>query len=205
MALTNGAEIGRLPAGAGAVRGAAYDPDGRSVVTDDSVSLSRWDLVTGEEIWREFVGTFTFWEIALSPDGRHILTSDMGNTASLWDAATGELIRRLPGNDSVEGHTADTMVDSVAFHPGGKFGLSGGQGEERSLIYWDLETGQPVWVFDAGSVEGVAISPDGHTALSAESVQFRNGQPDESRPENPVNWWNLETELIRPCMGTNYV
>ncbi|HLF36449.1 MAG TPA: WD40 repeat domain-containing protein [Anaerolineales bacterium] len=190
LALASGAEIGRLPAGIDFIRGAAYDPAGQAVITDDSALLSRWDLETGEKIWSEtFSGVFG--EIALSADGRRILASDGVATASLWDGASGELLGRLESDGSFVGHDSNGLVTSVALHPSGQFGLSGAEGQGTNLIYWDLESGSPVWLFDTNNLDilGVAVSPDGRTALSADS-------------EGAVSWWDLETgELLRRLEG----
>jgi WD40 repeat protein len=114
----------------------------------------------------------------LSPDKKQILASEFIGSVSLWDLTTGKMLKRLEGDDSFEGH-GEAMVDAVAFHPSGRFALSGSQGG-TNLIYWDLESGKPVWLFDTLYVIGVAISPDGRTALSAED-------------DGAVNWWNLGT------------
>ncbi|HJW90835.1 MAG TPA: WD40 repeat domain-containing protein, partial [Anaerolineales bacterium] len=181
IALASGAEIGRLPSGESYIRGAGYSLDGRSVVTDDSETLFRWELETGDEIWNSSVGT-GFWDIALSPDGKQILTGTYSGIVSLWDTTTGRNFNSLVSDSSFEGH--GYFVDAVAFHPSGKFALSGAQ-DGTTLIFWDLETRKPVWLFDTEGVLGVAISPDGRTALSAEM-------------DGAVNWWDLETgELIR--------
>ncbi|HEX9595690.1 MAG TPA: LuxR C-terminal-related transcriptional regulator, partial [Anaerolineales bacterium] len=126
LALASGAEIGRMPAGDW-VGGAAYDPAGRAVVTAESIRLSGWDLETGENIWSGTNTTGFFWQIAMSPDGRHVLASDFA-AASIWDVATGEMLRRLESDGSFVGHDVNVRVSSVAFHPSGKFVLSGAQG-----------------------------------------------------------------------------
>jgi WD40 repeat protein/class 3 adenylate cyclase len=195
LALASGAEIGRLPPGANNVRGLAYDPTSSRAAIVDTDSLSLWNLETGEEMWRK-KENYGFWDVAFSPNGQQVLVGSYANTASLLDASTGELIWNL--GDDGEGHPVDSWVDSVAFHPSGKFALTGSQTPEKNLIYWNLETGKPIWIGDTDqNVMGVAISPDGRTALSAEWIGELN----------LLNLWDLETgNLIRPLKGhTNIV
>jgi len=195
VSLASGAEIGRLPASVNWINGVAYSPDGQTALTNDVAALHRWDIETSKEIWSK-VSPSNFWEIAYNPDGTQALTGEFGGIVSLWDAANGKLLKRLESDGSFEGHPSDDGVYDVAFHPGGKFALTGSGGEAKGdhLIYWDLESGKPVWLFDTFDVLGLAISPDGRTALSAEE-------------DNSVNWWDLETgQLIRKLEGhTNIV
>jgi WD40 repeat protein len=190
LALESGTEIGRLPASIDWIRGAAYSPQGRTLVANDTQYLSLWDLETGDNIWNATADT-SFWEITLSPDGKQILVGGWGGFVGVYDAASGEMLNRLESDGSFEGHDTGAWVDTVAFHPNGKFALSGSQATGDHLIYWDLETGKPVWLFDTGwrNVLGVAISPDGRTALSAEE-------------DGSLELWDLETgQLIRSLAG----
>ena len=193
LALGSGAEIGRLPTGGDWVRGAAYHPQGRTLVMPESGLLSLWDLDTGEGVWTAWTDE-GYWDTKFSVDGKQLLAGGHEGFVGVYDAASGELLTNLESDGSFQGH--DAAVDSVAFHPNGKFALTGAQGEADLLIYWDLETGKPVWVFETaeGCVLGVAISPDGRTALSGEC-------------NNLLNWWDLETgQLIRSLAGhTNSV
>jgi WD40 repeat protein len=89
----------------------------------------------------------------------------------LWDLATGEEIRRF-GSDLIFG--PDAL--SATFNPDGHYILSNNGArpglypdQEPNLILWDVDTGEPVRILrghEAGGVGGVAISADGHKALS---------------------------------------
>ena len=181
VSLESGAEISHLQASENWIIGVAYSPDGQSALTNDFGILYQWDLETSKEIWSK-VSPSNLWEIAYSPNGTQALTSEFGGVVSLWDAATGKLLKRLESDGSFEGHPSDDWVYDVAFHPGGKFALTGSGGEAKGdhLIYWNLESGKPVGLFDTFDVLGLAISPDGRTALSGEE-------------DGSVNWWDLET------------
>ena len=185
----SGAEIGRLPTARGLIGGAAYHPDGRSLVRTEDKYLSMRDTETGEEIWNA-VNEYWYFDTIFSPDGTQVLAGGWIAFAGLYDAASGELLTRLESDGIFVGDMIGA-VDAVAFHPSGKFVLTGAQGEKDYLIYWDLESGKPVWIFDPteGEVMGVAISPDGRTALSGEVGGL-------------VEWWDLETgQLIRGLEG----
>jgi len=75
--------------------------------------------------------------IAVSPDGTRFVTGsdNHGTDVSLWDAATGELIRVFSG------HT--DRVSTVAFSPDGKRILSGSQ--DGSVRMWNGATGALIW------------------------------------------------------------
>ncbi|HLF82295.1 MAG TPA: WD40 repeat domain-containing protein, partial [Anaerolineales bacterium] len=181
LGLGPGAEIGHLLDGQCWIRSVVYSPDGRTALTSDDCSLSLWDLETGNILWSESPG---FDEVAFSADGKQVLASEL-EFATLRDAETGKVLVRLESDGSFESQSG---INAVSFHPSGKYALTGAQHGTR-LIYWDLETGKPVWLADRdNNVLGVAISPDGRSALSAEW--------------DGVNWWDLETgQLLKHLQG----
>jgi WD40 repeat protein len=69
------------------------------------------------------------WAAAFSPNGRTILTGSSGDTALLWDAGTGKLLR----NFHHEG-----MVFAVAFSPDGRTALTGSY--DKNALLWDIAT-----------------------------------------------------------------
>ena len=192
LALGSGAEIGRY-SGTDWVRGVAYSPSGQTALMGFG-ELRLWDLETGAEVWTQITESGASHKIAFSPDGQQALVSEFGQ-ATLYQASTGEVLRRLESDGSFVGHPDDEFLYEVAFHPSGKYALTSSTGAPATpLIYWDLETGRPVWLFSTtANVLGVAISPDGTTALSAEG-------------DNSVNWWDLETgQIIAKLAGHNNI
>jgi WD40 repeat protein/serine/threonine protein kinase len=98
--------------------------------------------------------------VAWSPDGRLLATGGTAggtkqNDAMLWDARTGELVRRLSG------HTGDVM--SVAFSSDAARLVT--TAEDGRAIVWDVRTGRRLLIVPGkvGSVFGASFSPDGHS------------------------------------------
>ena len=74
-----------------------------------------WDVESGKEI-RHFESVFGMtYAIAFSPDGKQFMAGRFGNTAELFDIASGKLIRRYEAPN----------VNSIAFTPDGAQILTG--------------------------------------------------------------------------------
>jgi WD40 repeat protein len=52
-----------------------------------------WDVESGQELHRFDEGFLRFFVVGFSPDGKTILFTDGDRPVSLWDAASGEIIR----------------------------------------------------------------------------------------------------------------
>jgi WD40 repeat protein len=92
-------------------------------------------------------------EVAISPDGKRIASRSRGGHITIWDALTGQELRRFQ----------PLLHDarSVAVSPDGHLLATGGRG---ALKVWDAATDQLLWdksVGEAGVVLQVAFSPDG--------------------------------------------
>ena len=112
------------------------------------------------------------WPVAFLPGDRQVLAG-LAFDLVMWDLEARTEVRRLPGGESTPGHNTGD-VDTLAIHPNGRTVLSGAQLAEAGLVYWDIETGQPIWRALEASPDGpenwvfsVAISPDGSRALSS--------------------------------------
>jgi len=121
----------------------AFAPDGRTVITGGSVTA-----------------------VAFAPDGRTALTGSGDGTLTLWDVASGNVLRAWLGHP---GKNTVPMVTGVAIAPDGRTALSGSR--DATLKLWDLATGKELRTFTSPRHVAVcvAISPDGKTALSGGS------------------------------------
>ena len=157
----------------------AFSPDGSILASgseDDSIRL--WNVSTGRYIggfWEHEAGVET---LAFSPDGT-ILASGGGDTVSLWNVATAELLQtfRRPIDREVpvctpEELTGDVPMDlpanatSIVFSPDGKIFVSGSY--DRTIRLWDIATGEQLRVLEGHtySITSVAVSPNGTTIAS---------------------------------------
>ena len=109
--------------------------------------------------------------VVYSPDGEHLLIC-AEKTLFLFDAKTGDLIRRFTG------HTA--AVVSAVFSSDGKQLLSGS--DDHTMRLWDVAKSQEIKVFSGheNSVKSVAFAPNGKQALSGST-------------DGTVRLWDLDT------------
>jgi eukaryotic-like serine/threonine-protein kinase len=140
----------------------AWSPDGKLLASSDAQStISLWDAATlrlkGRLEWGHSV-----YSLAFSPDGKTLASGGYPRhpqvCVGLWDVATGKLLRGYDGKQGVP-------VTAVAFSPDGQRLLAG---YEKSLVVWDVESGQEVrrWEgHDSGS-QGVGFADDGMTVVS---------------------------------------
>lgn len=107
---------------------------------------------------RVFTGPDIFSSVAYSRDGKLLAAGSWDQTITLWEAATGRVIRRM---------TAGAQVDAVAFHPDGRTLASGGR--DANVTIWDVATGQPIRTFKGHKepISQVAYSADGRVLVSA--------------------------------------
>jgi WD40 repeat protein/serine/threonine protein kinase len=88
-----------------------------------------------------------------SPDGKRIASSDRDGMIRLWDAATGQLLRKISAHEGV--------VYSIAFSPDGQCIASGSV--DGTVKLWDAETGRELNTLEEQTTEvhSVTFSPDG--------------------------------------------
>jgi WD40 repeat protein/DNA-binding SARP family transcriptional activator len=147
---------------------AALSPDARTALAgfkDGRIGVM--DLATGQLVHTFQAHADAVSWLGFSPDGKTALSSSLDKTVALWDIGTGQLIRRMLGHKDA--------VYWVTYTPDGKTALSGGgRGTsfanilDKSMIWWDLESGEMIERFEGPqpSISTIASSPDGKTALS---------------------------------------
>jgi WD40 repeat protein len=98
-----------------------------------------WDLKAGKELRAcQGVHMGSVTSVAFSPDGKRLASAAGNDSVRLWEVATGQEIRRWPG----EGHRG-----TVAFADGGKSLLASsayfkGSEDTFRVVRWELATGQ---------------------------------------------------------------
>ncbi len=145
------------------VTSARFSADGTRLLTASGDNTARiWDAHTGALLANFMTSSFVI-DAAFSPDARMVATStgveynavseggvavaNGADAITLWDAATGRVVRRLR-------HSED--VRKLAFSPDGArlFGLD----EAGRFVQWDLTSGRPLKAFDGrrfGVLDGV--------------------------------------------------
>jgi len=150
--LTTGKEDKILRGHSKQIWAVGFHPNGRQVFTASWDATARlWDMKSGTEVKR-FSHRLDLNGLALSRDGGTLMTGSDDHNVYLWNTATGEEIRSIPG------HTG--FVYAVAFAPDGRHLASGSV--DKSVRVVDLNTGQLVKLFEghASAVTNVAFSPD---------------------------------------------
>jgi WD40 repeat protein len=107
-------------------------------------------------------------QIQLSPQNDTIAIPTLGASIAVFDERS-----RTP---KLYTRGYDGLLSSVVYSPDGKAIL--GAAHDRNIYEWDLASGQQTSVYrgHSNSVEGLAISPDGHRVLSSET-HYANKAP----------------------------
>lgn len=157
---------------------------GASIYGDPLGAVTVWDTQTTARLLKLSPISCTYANaVAFSPDSRRIATGS-GATHScsdgtqLWDAATGQQLRRFTGQGNA--------VTSVAFSPDGKWLAAGGT--DYTTRIWDVESGAEIQRLAGHSapVWSLSWSLDGTRLLTASGS-------DGTRSDFTVRMWDTSS------------
>lgn len=140
--------------------GAAFSPDGRTIVTASEDRTARlWNSEDGRPLQTLVGHDDEVLKAAFSPDGTRVVTASYDGSVRLWDAASGRELKRLSRPD----------LDGFGY---ARFSADGQRIAVSSLsglgLIWNPETGSTVpMVGHTAAAYWLAFSPDGALLASA--------------------------------------
>lgn len=138
----------------GDIAAVAFAPDGTVRSIDEGGVLRHW-AADGKQLGRHFLSDLeTLW--VFSPDAA--LLASGNDDLILWDATSGQLVRRI---------AQDSWVTAVAFSPDGRTVATGH--DDGTVRFWDVASQKAVGKFLAHPkpVSAVAFAPKGDFVATA--------------------------------------
>jgi WD40 repeat protein/energy-coupling factor transporter ATP-binding protein EcfA2 len=138
----------------------AFSPDGRTLASGGFRGISLWAAEPGERLGVLQIESVT--NVAFSPDGQTLASSTADRTVVLWDVQRGQR-----QGEPLVAHSG--QVTSIAFAPDGQTLASGSL--DATVVIWNPGRRDRLSALMAdpqrvGSIDRIAVLPDGHTAAS---------------------------------------
>ncbi|HIJ79058.1 MAG: hypothetical protein OEY01_08575 [Desulfobulbaceae bacterium] len=155
----------------------AYSADGKQIIATENWggAIQIWDAVN-VRLERSFQG-HDDWVLATacSPNGNNFVTGSRDGSVSIWNSATGEVVKKLrePELDP---------VNSVVYSPNGRFVVAGTQ--SRNLLIWRVADGRLFDFYEGHqqAVTDVSFEQKGRYLVSSSldgTVRIWNGPGQE--------------------------
>jgi WD40 repeat protein/serine/threonine protein kinase len=156
---------------------ATFTPDGTGVLTVGGSEATIVDLKS-QKSTASFSPHGVVASANFSMDGKLVVTGSWDSSARIWNASTGEVIRKLSDQN---GHAGSVL--SACFSPDGESRYVLTAGDAGNVILWERETGKIVSKIVAhknSRVNHATFSPDGSRILTSSS-------------DKTARLWNLNT------------
>jgi RNA polymerase sigma factor (sigma-70 family) len=181
--LASGTEILRLQGHSGPVRGLAYMPDGKRLVSAGSEgTIIFWDLDTGKRLDTLAGKQTSVRSFAMSADGNRAATGGDEESVHLWDLAAGKELHQFGGHQQ--------SVNALAFSRDGKTVATGdwtgnvrlgSVANGKQLRQWSAH--------DRSAVLALQFFADGKTLASAsDSIRLWDVADDKQRRQFHGHW-----------------
>ena len=142
--------------------------------------------------------------IAYSSDGNFLVSGSWDYCVVIWNASTGEMIKKLDGHKN--------CVRSIAVSPNNKYIASGSSLSRNigQICIWNIESGDCLKTIDAHTeaVFALAFSPDNKFLVSG-AERGRKKDLDLYGPHQKIQWepvcvWNVESgEFVKTLKLSN--
>lgn len=139
----------------GVVRVAMSESGKRAVSSNDKRPLRVWDLAKRSPVYNLPGGNL--FTVDMSADGTVAVGAGSGKNISVWDTATGQLVREMESPASFVRSLALTRDGSRCVTCGG----------DQAVRIWDTKAGSLLHTLEGHAAQSVAFAPDGRTAISA--------------------------------------
>ncbi|MHC4954504.1 MAG: WD40 repeat domain-containing protein [Planctomycetota bacterium] len=133
---------------------AAVSRDGKTILSagaDESVLV--WQAPFDEPV-RALSGAGKLWQFAITPDGTRAVATATSGHVTVWDVASGQMLRRSKAHDG--------YIFALAMSPDGQRFATGGSADDTIVRIWSTKTLREKTKRIFGTVvRTLAFSPDG--------------------------------------------